>query len=54
MHAKKGVLKGWPKGTHAHHNIKIDVIFVHIKLQQHNYDFLSSFRYNNGQISNSA
>ena len=20
MHAKKGVLKGWHKGTHAHHN----------------------------------
>ena len=21
MHSKKGVLKGWHKGTHAHHNI---------------------------------
>ena len=21
MHAKKGVLKGWHKGTHAHHSI---------------------------------
>ena len=22
MHPKKGVLKGWNKGTHAHHNMR--------------------------------